>query len=158
MSSPRGLQLGNRESLMCVLGCGVSFQIAGQQQWVATGQLPRLRWSPKFGVHLVFSTGYGGLRMQVNPSLPLRQWYRKIRKLSLFSEFEIKSAQNKDADYTAQQKMLRNGEVQDVLQQPREVADIGGLCHPTVADKWYPSNHGRLTEEDPPDAEKRGSP
>ena len=36
---PRGLQLGNRKSLMSVLGWDVSFQIAGQPQWVATGQL-----------------------------------------------------------------------------------------------------------------------
>ena len=106
---------------MRVLGWDVSFQIAGQQQWVATGQSSQLWWSPKFGDHLVFSTGYGCLRMQVNPFLPLRQWYRKIRKLSPLSESELlseveKESANKDAVYTAQQKMMRNGEVQDVLQ------------------------------------------
>ena len=85
------------------------------------------------------------------------------RKLSPFSEFEKESAYMNEAQYNmAQQRMLKTGEVQDVLQQPREtnqISDIDGLGHPTVAGTWYPSNHGMLnTEEDPPDAEKRGSP
>ena len=85
------------------------------------------------------------------------------RKLSPSSEFEKESAYMNEAQYNmAQQRMLKTGEVQDVLQQPREtnqISDIDGLGHPTVAGTWYPSNHGMLnTEEDPPDAEKRGSP
>ena len=169
MSSPRGLQLGNRESSMCVLGCGVLFQIAGQQQWVATGQSSQLWWSSKLGDHRVFSTGYGCLRMQVNPFLPLRQWYRKIRKLSPLSESELlseveKESANKEAFSTAHQRMLKNGEVQDVLQQSREVADIGGLRHPTVAKcTWCSSGQemlktGEVQTAHSPDAEKRGSP
>ena len=87
-----------------------------------------------------------------------------IRKLSTYSEFELFSEVEKESAHEearSQQRMLKTGEVQDVLQQPRETnqnSDIDGLGHSTVADKWYPSNHGMLTEEDPPDAEKRGSP
>ena len=147
---------------MRVLGHDVLFQIAGQQQWVATGQSPQLWWLPKFGDHLVFSTGYGlpahaGESFSATKAVVSKNW-----KLSLFSEIEIESAQNKEArSNTVQQRMLKTGEVQDVLQQPREtnqISDIDGLGHPKVAGTWYPSNHGMLnTEEDPPDAEKRGN-
>ena len=148
---------------MCVLGCDVSIQIAGQQQWVAAGQYSRLRWSPKFGDDLVFSTGYGGLRMQVNPFLPLKQWYQKNSEVVTILGIRDKIGSNKEACSTAQQ-MLKTGEVEDVLQQPREVADIGGLGHPTVAKRtWCSSGQemlkaGEVQTVHSPDAEKRGSP
>ena len=162
--SPCGLHMGSREPPASVLGYDVKSQIAGQQLWVAVGH-PNL-WSPRYGDHCGILTGYGvpahaGESFSTTKAVVSKNW-----KLSLFSEVEkesaYKEARSSSLPQTVQQRMLKTGEVQDVLQQPREtnqISDIDGLCHPTVAGTWYPSNHGMLnTEEDPPDAEKRGSP
>ena len=162
-TSPCGLHVGSREPPASVLGCAVIFQIAGQKQWVATGHT---WWSSIFGDHRGISSGYGrpahaGESFSATKAVVSKNW-----KLSLFSEVEKESAhkeaRSSSLPHTVQQRMLKTGEVQDVLQQPREtnqISDIDGLGHPTVAGTWYPSNHGMLnTEEDPPDAEKRGSP
>ena len=150
---------------MSVLGCDVIFQIAGQKQWVATGHT---WWSSIFGDHCGISSGYGlpahaGESFSTTKAVVSKNW-----KLSLFSEVEKESAheeaRSSSIQQMVQQRMLKTGEVQDVLQQPREtnqISDIDGLGHPIVAVTCYPSNHGMLfskTEEDPPDAEKRGSP
>ena len=159
-TSPRGLQLSSRESLMSVLqGYDVKSQIAGQQLWVAVGH-PNW-WAPRYGDHRGILTGYGepahaGESFSTTKAVVSKNW-----KLSLFSEVEKESVHEEAR--TVQQRMLKTGEVQDVLQQPREtnqISDIDGLGHPIVAGTWYFSNHGMLfskTEEDPPDAEKRGS-
>lgn len=151
--------MGSREPPASVLGCDVIFRIAGQLQWVATGHT---WWSSILGDHRGISTGYGGPAHAGESFSTTKAVVSKNRKLSLFSEVEKESAHEEARSNTAQQRMLKTGEVQDVLQQPREtnqISDIDGLCHPTVAGTWYPSNHGMLnTEEDPPDAEKRGSP
>ena len=159
-TSPRGLHMGSREPPASVLGCDVIFQIAGQKQWVATGHT---WWSSIFGDHRGISSGYGGPAHAGEFLSTTKAVVSNIRKLSTYSEFELFSElEIESAHSTAQQRMLKTGEVQDVLQQPREtnqISDIDGLGHPIVAVTCYPSNHGMLnTEEDPPGAEKRGSP
>ena len=163
--SPCGLHMGSREPPASVLGLDVIFQIAGQKQWVATGHT---WWSSIFGDHRGILSGYGvpahaGESFSTTKAVVSNIW--KLSPLSeseLFSEVEKESAHEEARSNTAQQRMLKTGEVQDVLQQPREtnqISDIDGLGHPTVAGTCYPSNHGMLnTEEDPPNAEKRGSP
>ena len=163
--SPCGLHPLSREPPASVLqGYDVKSQIAGQEQWVPPGLTNW--WSPRYGDHRGILTGYGvpahaGESFSITEAVVSKNW-----KLSLFSEVEKESAhkeaRSSSLPHTVQQRMLKTGEVQDVLQQPREtnqISDIDGLGHPTVAGTWYPSNHGMLnTEEDPPDAEKRGSP
>ena len=159
-NSPCGLLTFRREPPASVLGYYVKSRIASQEQWVPPGLTNW--WAPRYGDHRGISTGYGGPAHAGESFSTTKAVVSKNWKLSLFSEVEKESAYTNEAQYNmAQQRMLKTGEVQDVLQQPRETnqnSDIDGLCHPTVADKWYPSNHGMLTEEDPPDAEKRGSP
>ena len=148
---------------MSVQGYDASFQIEGQQQWVAAGHN---WWLPKYRNHRGISTGYGLPAHAGGPFSTTKTVASENRKLSPSSEFEKESAYMNEArssslPQTVQQRMLKTWEVHDVLQQPREtnqISDIDGLGHPTVAGTWYPSNHGTLnTEEDPPDAEKRGS-
>ena len=155
--------MGSREPPASVLGYDVKSQIAGQQLWVAVGH-PNW-WAPRYGDHCGFLTGYGVPAHAGESFSTTKTVASENRKLSPFSEFEKESAYMNEAQYNmAQQRMLKTGEVQDVLQQPREtnqISDIDGLGHPIVAVTCYPSNHGMLfskTEEDPPDAEKRGSP
>ena len=153
--------MGSREPPASVLGYDVKSQIAGQQQWVPVGH-PNL-WSPRYGDHCGILTGYGVPAHAGESFSTTKTVASENRKLSPFSEFEKESAYMNEAQYNmAQQRMLKTGEVQDVLQQPREtnqISDIDGLGHPIVAVTCYPSNHGMLnTEEDPPGAEKRGSP
>ena len=149
---------------MRVLGWDVSFQIAGQQQWVATGHT---WWASIFDDHRGISSGYGGPAHAGEFFSTTKAVVSNIRKLSTYSEFELFSELEKESAHsTAQQRMLKTGEVQDVLQQPREtnqISDIDGLGHPTVACPWYSSGQGMLKTGDvqevhPPDAEKRGSP
>ena len=159
--SPCGLQPLSREPPASVMGYDVKSQIAGQEQWVPPGLTNW--WAPRYGDHRGILTGYGvpahaGESFSTTKAVVSKNW-----KLSLFSEVEKESAHEEArSSSTVQQRMLKTGEVQDVLQQPREtnqISDIDGLGHPIVAGTWYPSNHGMLnTEEDPPDAEKRGSP
>ena len=163
--SPCALHMGSREPPASVLGYDVKSQIAGQQLWVAVGH-PNL-WSPRYGDHCGILTGYGLPAHAGGPFSTTKTVASENRKLSPSSEFEKESAYMNEArssslPQTVQQRMLKTGEVQDVLQQPREtnqISDIDGLGHPIVAVTCYPSNHGMLnTEEDPPGAEKRGSP
>ena len=163
--SPCGLHMGSREPPASVLGLDVKSRIAGQEQWVPPGLT--IWWSPRFGGHRGILTGYGvpahaGESFSTTKAVVSNIW--KLSPLSeseLFSEVEKESAHEEARSNTAQQRMLKTGEVQDVLQQPREtnqISDIDGLCHPTVTGRWYHSSQGMLnTEEDPPDAEKRGS-
>ena len=157
--------MGSRKPQASVLGYDAKSQIAGQEQWVPPGLTNW--WSPRYGDHRGILTGYGLPAHAGGPFSTTKTVASENRKLSPSSEFEKESAYMNEArssslPQTVQQRMLKTGEVQDVLQQPREtnqISDIDGLCHPTVAGTWYPSNHGMLnTEEDPPDAEKRGSP
>ena len=164
--SPCDLQPLSREPPASVMGYDVKSQIAGQEQWVPPGLTNW--WAPRYGDHRGILTGYGvpahaGESFSTTKAVVSKNW-----KLSLFSEVEKESvheeARSSSIPLTVQQRMLKTGEVQDVLQQPREtnqISDIDGLGHPIVAGTWYSSNHGMLfskTEEDPPDAEKRGSP
>ena len=161
--SPCGLHMGSREPPASVLGLDVKSRIASQEQLVPPGLT--IWWSPRCGGHRGILTGYGLPAHAGGPFSTTKTVASENRKLSPFSEFEKESAYMNEAQYNmAQQRMLKTGEVQDVLQQPREtnqISDIDGLGHPIVAVTCYPSNHGMLfskTEEDPPDAEKRGSP
>ena len=162
-NSPCGLHMGSREPPASVLGYDVKSRIASQEQWVPPGLTNW--WSPRYGDHRGILTGYGvpahaGESFSTTKAVVSKNW-----KLSLFSEVEKESA-NKEALSTAQQRVLKTGEVQDVLQQSREtnrVSDIDGIGHPTVACTWYSSGQGILKtgevqEVDPPDAEKSGSP
>ena len=160
--SPCGLQPLSREPPASVLqGYDAKSQIATQEQWVPPGLTNW--WSLRYGDHRGILTGYGVPAHAGESFSTTKAVVSNIRKLSTYSEFELFSElEIESAHSTAQQRMLKTGEVQDVLQQPREtnqISDIDGLGHPTVAGTWYPSNHGMFnTEEDPPDAEKRGSP
>ena len=140
---PCGLHMGSREPPASVLqGYDVKSQIAGQEQWVPPGLTNW--WAPRYGDHRGILTGYGvpahaGESFSTTKAVVSKNW-----KLSLFSEVEKESAHKEARSNTVQQRMLKIGEVQDVLQQPREVADIGGLCHPTVACTWYSSGREML--------------
>ena len=165
--SPCGLHPLSREPPASVRGYDVKPQIAGQEQWVPPGLTNW--WSLRYGDHRGILTGYGVPAHAGGPFSTTKTVASENRKLSPSSEFEKESAYMNEARsssllQTAQQRMLKTGEVQDVLQQPREtnqISDIDGLGHPIVAGTWHSSNHGMLfskKEEDPPDAEKRGSP
>ena len=162
--SPCGLHPLSREPPASVLlGLDVKSRIAGQEQWVPPGLT--IWWSPRYGDYRGILTSYGvpahaGESFSTTKAVVSKNW-----KLSPFSEVEKESAheeaRSSSFPQTVQQRMLKTGEVQDVLQQPREtnqISDIDGLGHPTVVGTCYLSNHGMLfskTEEDPPDAEKR---
>lgn len=162
------LHMGSREPLASgVLGyCDVIFQIAGQQQRAAAGHT--YWWSPRLGDHRGISTGYGGPAHAGESFSTTKAVVSKNWKLSTYSEFELFSEVEKESAHEearSQQRMLKTGEVQDVLQQPREtqISDIDGLGDPIVAVTRYSSDQGMLKTGDvqevhPPDAEKRGSP
>ena len=165
---PCGLHMGSREPPASVLGLDVKSRIASQEQLVPPGLT--IWWSPRCVDHRGILTGYGLPAHAGGPFSTTKTVASENRKLSPFSEVEKESAhkeaRSSSLPQTVQQRMLKTGEVQDVLQQPREtnqISDIDGLGHPTVACPWYSSGQGMLKTGDvqevhPPDAEKRGSP